>query len=64
MKKNLISVIIIVALFGAFGLVALGSKEKSDGVNASAKDPANAVKICPNSGLPCDGDGDCDEDCE
>ena len=64
MKKNLVSVIVIVALFGALGLVALGSKEESAGVDASAKDQANAVKICPHSGLPCTGEGDCDEDCE
>ena len=64
MKKNLVSVIVIVALFGALGLVALGSKEESAGVDAGAKDQVNAVKICPHSGLPCTGEGDCDEDCE
>ncbi len=64
MKKDLVSVIVIVVLFGALGLVALGSKEKNAGTDADAKDQANAVKICPSSGLPCDGDGDCGEDCE
>ena len=27
-------------------------------------DAASAVKICPNTGLPCTGDGDCDEECD
>ena len=64
MKKNLVSVVVIVVLFGALGLFALGSKGESAGNAEGAKDQANAVKICPNSGLPCDGDGECGGDCE
>ncbi len=64
MKKNLVSVIVIVALFGALAFVALDTKGDNNAVDASAKDQANAVKICPHSGLPCTGEEDCDEECE
>lgn len=64
MKKNLVSVIVIVALFGALAFVALDTKGENGAVDANAKDQANAVKICPHSGLPCTGEGDCDETCE
>ena len=63
MKKNLVSIIVVVALFAALSVFALGSKKNDSATtNGSGKDAASAVKICPNTGLPCTGDGDCDEE--
>lgn len=64
MKKNLVSIIVIVALFGALSVFALAGKKNDANSNANAKDAASAVKICPNTGLPCTGDGDCEEGCD
>ena len=65
MKKNLVSIIVVVALFAALSVFALGSKKNdSTTTTGSGKDAASAVKICPNTGLPCTGDGDCDEECD
>ena len=51
MKKNLVSIIVIVALFGALSVFALAGKKNDANSNANAKDAASAVKICPNTGL-------------
>lgn len=68
MKKNLVSIVVIVVLFGALTIVALGSKSSTPAaVDVSAKSADAAVKICPHSGQPCTEDPEnCDsegEDC-
>ena len=65
MKKNLVSVIVVVALFAALGVFALGAKKNDDSNGVpGGKDAASAVKICPNTGLPCTDAGDCEEECD
>ncbi len=65
MKKNLITLAVVVALFGALSVAMLGAKQDAGLENSSEAVVSDAtVKICPHSGLPCDGDGDCESDCE
>lgn len=68
MKKNLIALVVVVLLFGALGVAMLGAKQNDDSASASgAASTASSdatVKICPHSGLPCDGDDDCESGCE
>lgn len=60
MKRNLIAA--VVALF-LFGIVALAmSTSKKETTEPSSETRGASVKICPHSGLPCEGDGDCDEE--
>ena len=62
MKRKLIAALVVLLLFGGAAFALLGTKEPS-----RKQEPAPssaAVKICPHSGLPCDGDGGCDgEEC-
>lgn len=64
MKKNLIVLGVVIVLFGAMGAVAVfsGGNAGPESVvdEAAASNVDGAVKICPHSGLPCDGDGDCE----
>ena len=68
MKKNLIAFAVVVVLFGVLGVAMLSAKQNAGGENASEAAVSapndDTVKICPYSGLPCDGDGDCESDCE
>ena len=69
MKKNLIPLLVVVALFAIFACVSYSSKGNADAPNdANSTATATAassgrVKICPRSGLPCEGDGDCGDEC-
>lgn len=67
MKKNLIALAVVVALFGVMGVAMLSAKQDASAQNASGTAAASndgTVKICPHSGLPCDGDDDCESECE
>lgn len=65
MKKNLIALGVVVLLFGALGIAMLSAKQNVGDVPASETAASDAtVKICPHSGLPCDGDDDCESGCE
>ena len=65
MKKNLLSAIVVATLFGVLAIAAVAAKNSSaSSTDASGKEQASAVKICPHSGLPCTGDGECEDDCE
>lgn len=58
MKKKIISVFVVLFLFGLMAVFMHSIENKNHSQNASAQ--GAAVKICPHSGLPCDGDGDCE----
>ena len=64
MKKNLIVLGVVVALFGLMGVVTMNSAKKAGAESVANEEVAvqndGTVKICPHSGLPCDGDGDCE----
>ncbi|MGN1065308.1 MAG: hypothetical protein ACI4QC_07840 [Thermoguttaceae bacterium] len=69
MKKNIVPIAVVVVLFACVAVVSFGSRGSSssdaDSAAASSASASDAnVKICPHSGLPCEGDGDCEEDCE
>ena len=56
-------------MFACVAVVSFGSRGSSssdaDSAAASSASASDAnVKICPHSGLPCEGDGDCEADCE
>ena len=65
MKKNLIGLGVVVALVGLMGVVTMNSAKKAGAESVANEDVAvqndGTVKICPHSGLPCDGDGDCED---
>ena len=63
MKKNLVPIIVVVVLFACVAVVSFASKG-SDGGSSKSEGANGTVKICPHSGLPCEGDGDCGEDCD
>ncbi len=57
MKRKLIIAIVVLFLFGVMtGYILTVEKKKTDTRSTVQFTP---VKICPHSGLPCDGDGDC-----
>lgn len=66
MKKNLIVLSVVIALFGVMGVVMMNSAKNAGAESVANEDVAiqndGTVKICPHSGLPCDGDGDCEGD--
>ena len=66
MKKNLIVLGDVIALFGVMGVVMMNSAKNAGAESVANEDVAiqndGTVKICPHSGLPCDGDGDCEGD--
>ncbi len=66
MKKNLIVLGVVIALFGVMGVVMMNSAKNAGAESVANEDVAiqndGTVKICPYSGLPCDGDGDCEGD--
>lgn len=70
MKRKLIAATVAALLFGAMAFAMLGSQEKtslpesavSETSATSTRTESAAVKICPHSGLPCEGDGDCGEE--
>lgn len=66
MKKNLIVFGVVIALFGAMGVAMMNSAKKAEAESVASEGVAaqndGTVKICPHSGLPCDGDGDCEGD--
>lgn len=68
MKKNIVPIVVVVFLFTCAAIVSFVSKGNAS--NASPETPAAAeahdatVKICPHSGLPCEGEGDCEDECE
>lgn len=66
MKKNLIVLGVVIALFGVMGVVMMNSAKNAGAESVANEDVAiqndGTVKICPHSGLPCDGDGDCEGD--
>ena len=58
MKKKFVIAFIVTILFGVMAVIMTASNESA----RPASTPQNAaVKICPHSGLPCDGDGECDD---
>ncbi len=61
MKRKIIAAIVVLFLFGIVAMAISQSKN-----NASPSEKNASVKICPHTGLPCEGDGDCDEgsDCD
>lgn len=65
MKKNLIVLGVVVALFAAMGAVMMNASKQAGAESVANEDVAvqndGTVKICPHSGLPCDGDGDCED---
>lgn len=66
MKRKLIAALVVILLFGGAAFALLGTKESVKEPSADASGAVDtsgaAVKICPHSGLPCDGDGDCQDD--
>lgn len=60
MRRKAIALFVVILLFGGAAFALLGTKEKEE--NNAADTSSAAVKICPHSGLPCDGDGDCQDE--
>ena len=63
MKKNIVPIAVVVILFVCVAVVSFASKGSASSKSAPATKDAT-VKICPHSGLPCEGDGDCEEGCD
>ncbi len=62
MKKNIVPIVVVVVLFACVAVVSFASKDSAPKTTSNGAQDAT-VKICPHSGLPCEGDGDCGE-CE
>lgn len=64
MKKNIVPIVVVVVLFACVAVVSFASKGSGTAARSREGTGDATVKICPHSGLPCEGDGDCEEDCE
>jgi hypothetical protein len=60
MKTKLMIAVLVAFLFGLSSFAIHFSRNTSTTDNSNTVD-AISVRVCPHSGLPCNGDGQCDD---